>query len=136
MTPFFWRQHGETFIPVHHVQFENWQTGQLSQATTQSRLARPTATKNDHSLHQRSLSDSLQIGGRSPAGVHRLVGLDAEYVVPCSRCSPHFVVLQQIRINENTKRLRKTKRGYATSGFGNPRISLQYSGTSSPTSHR
>jgi hypothetical protein len=48
------------------------------------------------------------------------VGLDAEHVVPRTRCGPHLVVLQQVRVNEHTKLCAVTKRGHATVGFGNP----------------
>ena len=44
---------------------------------------------------------------------------DAEHVVPRTRCGPHFVVLQQVRIDEHSQLLRVAKGRYAAFGFGN-----------------
>jgi hypothetical protein len=47
------------------------------------------------------LSGALQVGEGSPTGLDQYVRLDAEHVVPRASSRPHFVVLQQIRIDEH-----------------------------------
>ena len=63
---------------------------------------------------------ALQVGHHTRAGLHQLVRLDTEDVVLfASRC-PHFVILQQIRIDEDAQLLVKPKRRHAKFVFGNP----------------
>ena len=71
-------------------------------------------------MHSERLS-ALQVADRSAPGLDQLVRFDAEYVIPCSRRSPHLVVLQQIGVNEHTKLSSVTKGGNAASGFVNRR---------------
>jgi len=73
-------------------------------------------------------SAALQVGDHSPARLDELVRFDTEYVMPCTCRSPHFVVLQQIGIDEDSQLGCMAKRRDATCGFGNPRI-----GSGSPT---
>ena len=61
----------------------------------------------------------FQVGDDTPAGVHQLVGLDTEHVVPRSRRRPHLGVLQQIRIDEHAQMSLVTEGRHATVGFGN-----------------
>ena len=63
---------------------------------------------------------ALQVGERSAAGLHQLVRIDAEHVVPRTGSRPHLVELQQIRIDEHAQLIRMTERRNATSEFGNP----------------
>ncbi|MEY4164925.1 MAG: hypothetical protein RL419_767, partial [Actinomycetota bacterium] len=43
-----------------------------------------------------------------------------EVVIPRSRSSPHFVVLQQVRINEHAQLCCVAERRHAAIGLGNP----------------
>ncbi len=67
-------------------------------------------------------SDALQIGDHASCNSHNVSRRSTEVVVPGSRSRPHFVVLQQIRIDEHTQLLRVTKRRHATGGFGNSHL--------------
>ena len=75
-------------------------------------------------MHSEWLS-ALQVGDDSPAGANKIVRCNREHVVPCSRRGPHLVVCQQIRIDEDPKRPRKTKRRHAAVGFGNTLLASQ-----------
>ena len=66
-----------------------------------------------------SLSCALQVGDYATGNTHDVRRCCTEVVVPGSRRSPHFVVLQQVRINEHTQLSCMTKGGHAPVGFGN-----------------
>jgi len=65
-----------------------------------------------------------KISEDSPARLDQRVRLDAEHVVPCSRRSPYFVVLQQVRVDEDAELHAVTKRWHATTGFVTHRVGL------------
>ncbi len=62
---------------------------------------------------------ALQVSDYSTSYTHNVCRRSAEVVIPCSRCCPHLVVLQQVRINEHTQLSAVTKGRHATIGFGN-----------------
>ncbi len=51
---------------------------------------------------------------------HEIIRCDRKHVVPRSRSRPHLVVLQQVRINEDTQGSAVAERSYAAFVFGNP----------------
>ena len=61
-----------------------------------------------------------QVGDDATSDTHDVVRVCTEVVVPCSGSSPHFVVLQQVRIYEHTKLSVVTKGRHAAVVFGNP----------------
>jgi hypothetical protein len=63
---------------------------------------------------------ALEVGDNATGDSHDVIRVRAEVVVPRSRCSPHFVVLQQVRINKHTKLSAVTKGRHAKFGFSNP----------------
>ena len=63
-------------------------------------------------------SAALQVGDNSTSDTHDVIRDCTEVVIPRSRRGPHFVVLQQVRIDEYTQLLRMTEGGHATFGFG------------------
>ena len=63
-------------------------------------------------------SGALQVGDYRAARAHEIVRRNWEHVVPRSRCRPHLVVLEQIRVNEDTQLSCVTERGHAAPGFG------------------
>ncbi len=65
------------------------------------------------------VSRPLQVGDHATGDTHDVGRRRAEVVVPRSRSGPHFVVLQQVRINEHTQLSVVTKRRHAAFGFGN-----------------
>ena len=52
---------------------------------------------------------TFEVGDYSTSNAHDVIRVCTEVVVPRSRCSPHLVVLQQIRINEHTQLSAVTK---------------------------
>ena len=70
-------------------------------------------------MHSEWLS-ALQVADDSAACAHEIVRCYREHVVPCARRRPHFAVLQQIRIDEDTQVGDVTKRRHATVGLSNP----------------
>ena len=63
-------------------------------------------------------SGVLQVGDHTTGYTHDVIRVRTEVVVPRSRCCPHFVVLQQIRIHEHTQLSAVTKGWHATDGVG------------------
>ena len=63
---------------------------------------------------------ALEVGDHSTANANNVIRISTEVVVPRARCSPHFVVLQQVRINEHTQLCDVTKGRHAIFGLGNP----------------
>jgi hypothetical protein len=61
---------------------------------------------------------TLQVSNDTASNTHDVIRVRTEVVVPRSRSSPYFVVLQQIRINEHTKLGCMTKGRNAAVGFG------------------
>ena len=59
---------------------------------------------------------TFQVGNQRAAGANEVVRCDWEHVVPGSRRRPHFVVLQQVGVNEHTQLSCVTKRRHATDG--------------------
>jgi hypothetical protein len=64
-------------------------------------------------------SRTLEVGDYTTGDTHDVCWCSTEVVIPCSCRSPHFVVLQQIRINEYTQLSAVTKGRHATIGLGN-----------------
>ena len=77
----------------------------------------------DSTIHQtnQGVADSaaFQVGDHSTTDTHQLNRCNRKVVVPRSRRSPHFVVLQQVRINEHTQLGAVTEGGNAVIGLGN-----------------
>jgi len=65
-------------------------------------------------------SGALQVGDHSTGDTHDVGWRRAEVVVPCSRCSSHFVVLQQVRLYEHAQWGRVTEGTRAALGLENP----------------
>jgi hypothetical protein len=63
---------------------------------------------------------ALQVGDDATGNTHDVRRRSTEVVVPRSRSSPYFVVLQQVWINKYSQLGCMTKGGHATVGFGNP----------------
>jgi len=64
-------------------------------------------------------SGALEVGDHATSNTHDVIRICTEVVIPCSRSSPHLVVLQQVRINEHTQLCAVTKGRHAIIGFGN-----------------
>jgi len=62
-------------------------------------------------------SDALQVGNHTTGDAHDVSGCGTEVVIPRPCCSPHFVVLHQVRVHEHTQLSAVTKRRYATVGL-------------------
>ena len=62
---------------------------------------------------------AFEVGDHTTSNTNNVSRCSAKVVVPCSRSSPYFVVLQQIRINEHTQLCAVTKGRHATIGLGN-----------------
>ena len=67
----------------------------------------------------RDLLGALEISDDATSDTHDVSRCCTEVVVPCSRSSPHFVVLQQIRIDEHSQLSAVTKGRHAAVGLGN-----------------
>ena len=65
-------------------------------------------------------SAALEVGDNTTSDTHDVIRVRTEVVVPCSRRCPHFVVLQQVRINKHTQLCAVTKGRHAAVGLGNP----------------
>ena len=65
------------------------------------------------------MSHALQIGDYATRNANDLRWRSTEVVIPRSRRRPHFVVLQQVRINEHAQLCAVTKGRHATFGLGN-----------------
>jgi hypothetical protein len=65
------------------------------------------------------LSHPFEVRDHTTGDTHDVVRVRTEVVIPRSRSSPHFVVLQQVRINEYTQLSAVTKRRNASIGLGN-----------------
>jgi hypothetical protein len=63
------------------------------------------------------MSHALQIGDYATRNANDLRWRSTEVVVPRSRSRPHFVVLQQVRINEHAQLCAVTKGWNATIGL-------------------
>ena len=62
---------------------------------------------------------ALEVGDDATDNTHYVIRVRTEVVVPRYGSGPHFVVLQQIRINEHTQLCAVTKGRHATVGLGN-----------------
>ena len=62
----------------------------------------------------------FQVGDYSTSNTNDVGWCRTEVVIPRSRSSPHFVVLQQVRVNEHTQLSAVTELGHTTFGFGIP----------------
>ena len=69
-------------------------------------------------------SGTLQFGDNSTADSHQFIWFNRKVVVPRARCRPHFVVLQQIGIDEDAQLSAVAERRHATFGLGNSRERL------------
>ena len=67
----------------------------------------------------RDLLGALEVGDNTASNAHDVVWVRAEVVIPRSSRSPHFVVLQQVGINEHTQLSAVTKGRHATIGLSN-----------------
>ena len=67
----------------------------------------------------RDLLGTLKVGDNTAGDTHDVIRVCTEVVVPRSRSRPHFVVLQQVRINKYAQLCAVTKGRHATIGFGN-----------------
>ncbi|MFM8955901.1 MAG: hypothetical protein ACKOJH_00365 [Actinomycetota bacterium] len=63
--------------------------------------------------------DALQFGDHTAGNTNDIHRRRTEVVVPRSSSSPHFVVLQQVRVDEDAKLSRVAERGHAIIGLGN-----------------
>ena len=66
------------------------------------------------------LLGAFQVDDYTTGDVHDVCRSSTEVVVPRSRRSPHFVVLQQVGINEHAQLCAVTKGRHAAIGLGNP----------------
>ena len=64
--------------------------------------------------------ETFEVGDYTAGNTHDVRWRSTKVVVPRSRCSPHLVVLQQVRINKHTQLGDVTKRRHAIIGLGNP----------------
>ena len=62
---------------------------------------------------------ALEVGDDATGDSHDVIRVRTEVVIPRSCCSPHFVVLQQVRIDEHTQLGCMTKGRHAIIGLGN-----------------
>jgi hypothetical protein len=70
---------------------------------------------------------ALEVSDDATGDTNYVSRCSTEVVVPRSRCSPHLVVLQQIRIYEHTQLSAVTKRRNATVGLSNlPALELDF----------
>jgi hypothetical protein len=67
---------------------------------------------------------ALEVSDNATGNTHEVCWRSTEVIVPSSRCGPHLVVLQQVRINEHTQLCAVAKRRNAAFGLGNPRERL------------
>ena len=58
------------------------------------------------------------VGHDCTARAHEIIRRNREHVVPRSCCGPHFVVLQQVRVNEHAKLSCVTEGRHAACRFG------------------
>ena len=63
---------------------------------------------------------ALDVDDHATSNAHDVCRSSTEVIVPRSRCRPHFVVLQQVRVNKHTKLSAVTKGRHAKFGLGNP----------------
>jgi hypothetical protein len=63
---------------------------------------------------------ALEVSDDATGDTNYVSRCSTEVVVPRSCCSPHFVVLQQVRINEHSQLCAVTKRKHTFIGLGNP----------------
>ena len=68
---------------------------------------------------KRALAKALKVSDHTASDANDVIRIRTEVVVPCSRCSPHLVVLQQVRINEHTQLSAVTKGRHAAFGLVN-----------------
>ena len=66
-----------------------------------------------------SRSAALEAGDHRATCTNEIIWRDREHVVPRARCSPHLVVLQQIRIDEDTQISAVAEWRHAISGIRN-----------------
>ena len=64
-------------------------------------------------------SGALEVGDDATGDTHYVIRVRTKVVVPRSCCCPHFVVLQQVRINKHAQLCAVTKGGHATVGLSN-----------------
>ena len=62
---------------------------------------------------------TLEVGDHTTGNAHDVCWCCTEVVVPRSSCSPHLVILQQVRIYEHAQLCAVTKGRHATVGLGN-----------------
>ena len=79
----------------------------------------PTALAQSSARHARFQSNAFQVGDYSAGDTHNVSRCSTKVVIPRSRCSPHLVVLQQVRVYEHTKLSAVTKGRHAVVDFGN-----------------
>ena len=64
-------------------------------------------------------SGALEVDDYAAGNTHDVSWCSTEVVVPRSRSGPHFVVLQQVGVDEHTQLCAVTKGGHAANGLGN-----------------
>ena len=67
----------------------------------------------------RHCSSAPQVGDRRATRAYEIVQCDGEHVVPRSQRRPDLVVLQWIRVDEDTKLRAVPEQRHATNDFGN-----------------
>ena len=65
------------------------------------------------------MSHALEVGDDTTSNAHDVIRVRTEVVVPRSRCHPHLVALQQVRVDGHTQLCAVTKGRHATVGLGN-----------------
>ena len=86
-----------------------------SEVLAVSRLFRP----RDDCRFVRRVTSALEVGDYPTTDAHQFIRCNRKVVVPRSRCRPHLVILQQVRVDEDTQLSAVTKRRHATVGLGN-----------------
>ena len=59
----------------------------------------------------------LEVGDDTASDTNDVIRVRTEVVAPCSRCGPHFVVLQQVGINKHAQLCAVTKGRNAADGL-------------------
>ena len=62
---------------------------------------------------------TFEVGDNATGDTHDVIRVRTEVVVPRSSCSPHLVVLQQVRINKHAQLCAVTKGRHTKFGFCN-----------------
>jgi hypothetical protein len=69
-------------------------------------------------MKKEARSATLEVSDDATGDTNYVSRCSTEVVVPRTRSSPHFVVLQQVWIHEHTQLIAVTKRRNAAVGFG------------------